>query len=477
MQIPLIDETDEALLTARQKASEARTRSLIHQLVSSHHLFCRHTQCPFGTDGQRLLITEKFTPECAAPGGWAHRNLYSYMGWMVEYLVHLAVPEICLHEGTGLTSAMDGNTPRGEAEIKAATVRDADGDTRVAFTVRPGQRRDHALPLICVALSEEFHVAFRDRPIVLPDDIAEIALHVDAVYLIPLVAYPEPVRTFVIPGQPSGEWPIRALQTLLRVDLSELSILGLVGLCRIRSILDSPERVRVALAFVETLGSVLGEAEVRAYRMNPHRLLADAEAAQARVSLNARVAEAIAIRTLREAADHRAREQADAQRALLERERQLAEQRDRALRTELAFAFLGILTLSAGFPISAVDMRWKYGLRRDTYYPANFNAAARARGVAVCAEGERRRIRSGAGVRERRLTITERRGMEAFLPAWAGLVHRAGAHPFAREILQRWRGRAGDDHVCARALALLAEHVDSSGSPGPVSQPATGPSM
>ena len=159
--------------------------------------------------------------ECDETGGWSHRNLYGAIGWAGEYLTHLAIPEICLHGGIGLlTTPMDGNTPQGEAEIKTATAcAHTNGETRWAFTVRPSQRRDHALPLICVGMGADFVAAFSGRRLVLPACAAQVAALIDAVFVIPLGAYSSPERTFIISESPSQEPLIRAHPGLFRVHL------------------------------------------------------------------------------------------------------------------------------------------------------------------------------------------------------------------------------------------------------------------
>lgn len=434
------------------------TREMVREMIANHAVACVDAGCPFSTSRGRVVITERFVPDCAGPGGWHHRNLTSHIGWIGEYLGHLAVPEIHLHGGTGLSNTpMDGTTPRGEAEIKTATpCAHGASETRVTFTVRPSQRREHALPCICIALDDSFLRRFRGRRIVLPDDAAELALHITDVYLIPLAAYPTPERCFILPSSLSTEATIRSIQVLFRTDYRGLRDLGLEGLCRIRAIFDTPEAVRTALRYVDVLGPALGASERRAYQLNPHRLLADAEALARGVALNERVAEAIALQTLTRRRAQREQERAAAERELFERERERQQRLHRALRQELAWALLGVLTLAAGYPVSAVDMRWKYGLRRDTYFPPAFNREARARGIAVCIEGERRRVRTGEGTRERRLTQSERHTMEAELERWAEVVRRASGHEFARAVMEQWRQRAPGDPVAQRALDLLA---------------------
>lgn len=435
-----------------------RVRGMVDEMIANHTLFCSTPDCPFSS-GRRLVITERFIPDSHGSGGWRHRNLTSHIGWIGEQLGHLAVPEICLHGGLGLlTTPMDGITPRGEAEIKTATpCGHTASETRLTFTVRASQRRDHALPCICIALSSTFLTCFHGRRVVLPDDAAELALHVDDIYLIPLAAYPTPERCFILPSSLSAEWPIRAIQTVFRTDLRGLRELGIGGLCRIRALFDAPEKVEIALRYVETLGDALTETERRAYQLNPHRLLADAEAFARGLALNDRVAEALALRTLALRRAQRERERAAAERELEQNRREQQERRNQAIRQELAWAFLGVLTLAAGHPVSAVDMRWKYALRRDTYYPSGFNREASARGIAVCIEGERRRIHTTGGTRERRLTQAERQQMERRLPEWAAVVRRGAHHPFARDVLDRWRERSPVDAVARHALTLLPD--------------------
>lgn len=452
------------------------SHELVRELIANHPLTCIDASCPFSAPHGRVVITDRFVPESDGPGGWHHRNLTSHIGWIGEYLGHLAVPEIHLHGGTGLpNTAMDGTTPRGDAEIKTATpCAHGLGETRVTFTVRASQRREHALPCICIALDDQFLRRFRGRRIVLPDDAAELALHIEDVYLIPLAAYPTPERCFIIPGSLSTEDVIRSIQALFRTDFRGLRDLGLEGLCRIRGIFDRPEAVHTALQYVDVLGPALGAAERRAYQLNPHRLLADSEAFARGVSLNETVAEAIALQTLARRRAGRERERAAAERELFERDRERQQRLDRALRQELAWALLGVLTLAAGYPVSAVDMRWKYGLRRDTYYPPAYNREAREHDIAVCIEGERRRVRTGEGTRVRRLTQSERKVMETRLERWTEVVRRGSDHPFACAVLDRWRERAPDDPIARRALELLADPLPP--VPGPhQAQPATEP--
>lgn len=428
-------------------------------LMKNHSFHCRDPHCPFTNPDPPHVLAERFDAECDGAGGWSHRNLYNPIGLAGEYLTHLAIPEICLHGGIRLlTTPMDGNTPRGEAEIKTATAcAHPNGETRWAFTVRPSQRRDHALPLICVGMAEGFMAQFAGRPLVLPTCVTQVAGLIQSVFLIPLSAYESPCQTFIIPATPSQEPPIRALQVLFTCSYRELHGLGLEGLCRIRGIFDASRKVLKALDFVESLGDALSPAERHGYQQDPHRLLADAEAFACAVPLNGRVEEALALRTLRRR--HRER---DAERAVAEREnerleRERYERQQRLIRQELAFAFLGLLTLAAGRPISALEMRHAYGLRRDTYFPPGFNRAAAERGIASCIEGERRRVRSGGGTRDRRLTQAERRTMEAHADEWIRVVRAHARHPFAEAVLGGWSVRAVDDSIARGALALIGE--------------------
>ncbi len=207
-------------------------------LLKRHTLHCRDPHCPFANPERPLVLAERFEPECDETGGWSHCNRYGAIGWAGEYLTHLAIPEICLHGGIRLpTTPMDGNTPQGEAEIKTATAcAHTNGETRWAFTVRPSQRRDHALPLICVGMNAGFVPALSGRRLVLPACAAQVALSIDAVFLIPLGAYSSPERTshhfrFAIPGAadpghpeplPLGEidrveWPQRIRKSESRI--------------------------------------------------------------------------------------------------------------------------------------------------------------------------------------------------------------------------------------------------------------------
>jgi hypothetical protein len=430
---------------------------LVRRLLRSHSLHCRDPYCPFSNPEYPVRLAERITAACGGNGGWTHRNLFNPIGLTGEYLTHLAIPEICLHGGIGLLSTpMDGNTPRGEAEIKTATAcAHTNGETRWSFSVRSSQRRDHALPMICVGMAAGFLEAFDGRPLVLPTDTSELVGHVAAVFLVPLAAYPVPARTFIISTTPARELPIRALQVLFRCSYRELHRLGVDGLCRLRSIFDHPSKVLAALEFVETLSGELSAAELWSYQSDPHRLLADAEAYALRAPLNERVKEALALDTLRRARAHRTREQQEAERRIEADDRMRRDAEDRSLRVELAFALLGILTLAAGRPLTALEMRHRYGLRRDHCFPPAFGREALGRGIAVCADGERRRVASAEGNRERRITLTERREMDARLAGWLRLVRSHHDHPFVLRVTAAWDQTQNADPVARAALNAI----------------------
>lgn len=246
---------------------------LLDRLVKHHALHCADPTCPYAHQGESLVLTESFDPDDTGIGGAGHRNLYSLIGCCGEYLAHLSVPQIRLQgDGVGAVGPMDGASPRGETEIKTATLCTPARVPQWAFTVRPRQRRVHALPLICIGLDDEFIEAFRGKPVVLPESTAAIAEHVHSLFTIPLATFP--YSTFVVPADPSPSPNIRSIQKLFSMNLSDLSELGLDGLCRLRGIWTTPERIETARRFIGRVEDDVSDEELAAYRLEPHRLLA-----------------------------------------------------------------------------------------------------------------------------------------------------------------------------------------------------------
>ncbi|MCA1788358.1 MAG: hypothetical protein LC667_00455 [Thioalkalivibrio sp.] len=165
------------------------------------------------------------------------------------------------------------------------------------------------------------------------------------------------------------------------------------------------------------------------------------------MALNGRVAEALAIRELRLRKAERNRRRRESTRDRLQRQQKAQRKEQRREQIELAFALIGILTAVAQHPISALEMRHRFGLPRDQVYPRGFGQQARARGIAVCLPGERRRISSEEGTRFRRLTQQERQELDAHLPVWLQRVRESSSHRLVRRVLRLWaneeEGEAG----------------------------------
>ena len=423
------------------------TVALARRLLETHPESCNAPTCPFAYPNRPLVVADRFRADSDGNGGWGHRRHFTGIGTLGEYVVHLAIPEIQLTNGLStIPSPMDGVSPQGSTEIKAATLQTGpDGELQRAYTIRPTQRQPHALPAVFVALDDGFVPAFDGRPLELPGDLIQVVRHVEAVHVVPLAAYPDPQRTFIVPAERSSRLRTQALQTLFRFSMAELEQLGLRGLGMLRAIYDSERVVERCMRFLTELLDRLDPDELAAYRLDPRLLLADAQAFEAEVALNERVSEALALRELRRREAHRKRRRIENTRERSERQRQARREEQRRERIELAFALIGILTAVAERPISALEMRNRFGLPRDQLYPPDFGEEARARGVAVCLPGERRRVTTEDGTRIRHLTQQERQDLRRRLPEWLERVRGSRSHPLVRRVLRLWSGESKDE--------------------------------
>lgn len=146
-------------------------------------------------------------------------------------------------------------------------------------------------------------------------------------------------------------------------------------------------------------------------------------------------------------------------------EQRRRETASRELRGELAFALLGVLTLAAGRPVSAREMRYDYGLRRDTYFPPAFHQQALERGIATCLEGERWCVPTRDDDRLRLLTQRERRDLEERQGRWLGLIRANLAHELTRRVLDCWRSLARTNQAASEALDVIDREKELPGPP------------
>ena len=427
---------------------------LVDRVAEAHRLRCWERLCPFSSTGRDYVVTRSLVPQCSGRGGWGYRNHFTRIGLIGELLGHFLIPEVRLLGGLGRPSTpMDGGTARGVLDFKTAIMWSCGpGEFRAAFSVHQTQRQPHALPLIFLSLDPSFLAVFRRREIRLPRDITEIVSHLNAAYAVPAQAFPRPAGTFIIPSSQSRQPHIRAIQLVFQYDPESLHRLGIEGLCHLRATYESPQTVRLVLDFLETLGDRLDPVDRDRYRLEPFRLLADAQAWSADVPLNGTVELAIALGRVADAdrrialrRDHEEREEAN-RRAV----------RSAAVTGELALALLGILVAAAGRLITAPEMR-AYALRRDRCFPKDFGRAVGAVGIPVAHVGERGR--SGAG--PRRLTSEERTRIRTCLDGWLSAIRANSDHPLVMRVIRSLLRRAPEDPVARSSLTLMHDETDA----------------
>lgn len=259
------------------------TQASIRTLIDAHRHQCQQPDCPFLPDSRHVVvIARRFEAATGEDGGWEYRNAFCAIARVGEWVSHLLLPEVQLHAVHPRTPGMDGDSPLGSIEIKASAIAARGDIPRHAFTLRARQRADHALPALFVALDEVFLDTFRGRSILLPRDTTRILQTIRAIYAVPMQAFPRPRSTFAIPIAYSPLSHIRAIQTVFRYTPGSLMDLGIEGLARLRTYYDRPERAMLALRYLESLGTALRIDALHGYRLDPYRLLRDAEAALGR---------------------------------------------------------------------------------------------------------------------------------------------------------------------------------------------------